>query len=1099
VQASAFATARKLGNCQMTQALGVIGGGTGRTIHRACGCPDKKEPCSCPKIHRSAVGPAPAGVPVSSPSDAREREAESVASRVMSMREPAAGPLATPASASMASVATGGQPLSTATRAWFEPRLGHDLSSVRLHVGAEAERSAESLNARAYTVGRDIVFGAGQYAPDTDEGRHLLAHELAHVVQEGSGVGRMIYRQSCGHDAAKGPGCGTLQSEKDGDLVSVGFDRVIAAALGDKLGGTWIAQAYSPPNPTKSGLQYGLIDAMKVTADADLKLEVVEIKSRNTMMGTGGCGLATTEAQGYVSVLSPLAPRMAEISKGLETIGGLSLPNCRSYNKTVEAQLRKAGIDPDSEHDMFAWCVLNSIQNRLGTTFTKGFNKVTVSTNADGSPNTDYRALILPYPCKKKAKSGTGVYQLLFQVNQKGGISYRCEKECYAEDEEEKRKEKYPELPKTIEIPTGKTKQKFDDVNVIDEPDPNENVDIREPDTGLDVVDVALWSAAAIATAKGLQLARDKAISVAEKKAAEAALKRLAEEAERRGAAQIAKALAEKAEKEALKKAEEKVAQDLAKLGEKRLLKKLEEKLIEDAIKKATTEAEKKAAKTVAKKLAAKAAKKLAEKGPEAIPYIGAIIFVVVELGPIADAYAKGADIEFGFSGSDADLAGDTNVDIKGDKSKTDVVSDVKLDDSQIDVELGAPAKSTGIMELEAKKVSMKGKLPSQDGMNVTVNLTLKLDNTTIVYKSMGKMKGGKVVIDGALSIKDSTITIDIPADKDVDVKSQTDVKREIKGANITITDPGSGKGDAAAGKGDGKGKGDGAKTDEKTDETKEEAPPDPDLAEKTKLVGEISKDERLKQLYEKIFKKKGTPDLELLRRLAALKAQLDAHPELLEKLLGKIIEGEVKDPIKEIIEPLEQELANADKKVEEPKPDPGGTPGTPTTTTDDKKPDDKKPGATTTTTTTTPAANAPKPDDKKPKTTDGTPKAAPTEEEKAKATGIDFWSHKDKKVKGWEPEDKPAEYSPTGKLPVRLQVKTKSGMREYRVWIHGTFVDKRKADAGFEWMGNYNFAPPSGIFQSTVGDEPIYFTDAGTEQKMKYGYKPAAPTKKKK
>ncbi|MBV9791738.1 MAG: DUF4157 domain-containing protein [Chloroflexi bacterium] len=79
---------------------------------------------------------------------------------------------------------TAGQPLDTATQAFFAPRLGHDFSRVRVHTDATAARSAHEVSALAYTVGPDIVFGAGQYTPETDSGRQLLAHELAHVVQQ---------------------------------------------------------------------------------------------------------------------------------------------------------------------------------------------------------------------------------------------------------------------------------------------------------------------------------------------------------------------------------------------------------------------------------------------------------------------------------------------------------------------------------------------------------------------------------------------------------------------------------------------------------------------------------------------------------------------------------------------------------------------------------------------------------------------------------------------------------------------------------------------------------------------------------------------------
>jgi outer membrane protein OmpA-like peptidoglycan-associated protein len=88
-----------------------------------------------------------------------------------------------------------GQTLDAETRAFFEPRFGRDLGGVRVHADAQAGRSAETLKARAYTVGRDIVFGAREYAPDSAEGRRLLAHELTHVVQQSSGGPPLVQRQ----------------------------------------------------------------------------------------------------------------------------------------------------------------------------------------------------------------------------------------------------------------------------------------------------------------------------------------------------------------------------------------------------------------------------------------------------------------------------------------------------------------------------------------------------------------------------------------------------------------------------------------------------------------------------------------------------------------------------------------------------------------------------------------------------------------------------------------------------------------------------------------------------------------------------------------
>ncbi|MEM9293211.1 MAG: DUF4157 domain-containing protein [Acidobacteriota bacterium] len=81
---------------------------------------------------------------------------------------------------------SGGSPLPSSERAFFEPRYGVDLSPVRLHTGPPAASLASQLDARALTHRQHVVFGAGEYRPGTSSGRQLLAHELAHVVQQGA-------------------------------------------------------------------------------------------------------------------------------------------------------------------------------------------------------------------------------------------------------------------------------------------------------------------------------------------------------------------------------------------------------------------------------------------------------------------------------------------------------------------------------------------------------------------------------------------------------------------------------------------------------------------------------------------------------------------------------------------------------------------------------------------------------------------------------------------------------------------------------------------------------------------------------------------------
>ncbi len=102
----------------------------------------------------------------------------------------------------------GGQPLPESVRAYFEPRFGHDFRAVRIHTGKTAGDVAQSLGARAFTVGTDLAFAPGQYAPETGTGRRLLAHELTHVVQQGGGAPVADVIQRAGDPAAIPPGLG---------------------------------------------------------------------------------------------------------------------------------------------------------------------------------------------------------------------------------------------------------------------------------------------------------------------------------------------------------------------------------------------------------------------------------------------------------------------------------------------------------------------------------------------------------------------------------------------------------------------------------------------------------------------------------------------------------------------------------------------------------------------------------------------------------------------------------------------------------------------------------------------------------------------------
>lgn len=166
-----------------------------------------------------------AKLPVSQPGDPYEQEADRVADHVMRMPAPAlqrscdacaseptpcpscANDEAAPAIQRKAETAPAtssptvaapdagaGHALDAGARGFFEPRFGQTFSDVRVHEGAAADNAARSFGARAYALGSDLVFARGEYAPGTDAGRRLLAHELTHVVQQRGAVAQQVQR-----------------------------------------------------------------------------------------------------------------------------------------------------------------------------------------------------------------------------------------------------------------------------------------------------------------------------------------------------------------------------------------------------------------------------------------------------------------------------------------------------------------------------------------------------------------------------------------------------------------------------------------------------------------------------------------------------------------------------------------------------------------------------------------------------------------------------------------------------------------------------------------------------------------------------------------
>lgn len=192
----------------------------GQVLQRKCACggnPGPSGECSeCRKNRLTGqTRKLQTKLRVNQPGDAWEQEADRMADAVTGerlspgissaqpslMRTSASTPSAVEAPASVETVLnTAGQPLAPSTQALMESRFGHDFSQVRVHTDAQAAESAQTIQALAYTVGQNIAFASGQYAPNTHAGQKLLAHELTHVVQQSGQAAHTIQRKAPGED-----------------------------------------------------------------------------------------------------------------------------------------------------------------------------------------------------------------------------------------------------------------------------------------------------------------------------------------------------------------------------------------------------------------------------------------------------------------------------------------------------------------------------------------------------------------------------------------------------------------------------------------------------------------------------------------------------------------------------------------------------------------------------------------------------------------------------------------------------------------------------------------------------------------------------------
>jgi hypothetical protein len=216
--------------------------GANLILQRKCACGARASGLAgeCAECSKKKLG-LQTKLRINEPGDVYEQEADRVAEQVLAMpahpdvsKAPTliqryTGQSSAPTGTAPASVdrvlASPGRPLEATLRQDMEQRFGHDFSRVRVHSGAAAEQSARDVDASAYTVGHDIVFGAGRFAPATHEGQRLIAHELTHVVQQAVDGGIHVSRRD--EKSALSPIMVSKNSDKR--IMRKGFESTIKA------------------------------------------------------------------------------------------------------------------------------------------------------------------------------------------------------------------------------------------------------------------------------------------------------------------------------------------------------------------------------------------------------------------------------------------------------------------------------------------------------------------------------------------------------------------------------------------------------------------------------------------------------------------------------------------------------------------------------------------------------------------------------------------------------------------------------------------------------------------------------------------------------
>ena len=273
---------------------------------------------------------------------------------------------ASPHAAKAIGALDGGRPMASAERAFFEPRMGADLSGVRVHDGRAADSASKAINARAFTLGSDIAFARGEYQPGTDSGRRLMAHELAHVVGDGRSVRRKPEIQKTDHptraDFLKVPDKEIPRIEAALKIIEkVSKDAKCKSYFKDKCSGgkeDELQQAIDNAKIYKiagSGLQFG----SSVTRNDPADTRVVAYTPYVHRIGRWQLAASLLHEMFHTCIIGSIANEEVVDEEGIQTCGFFTPwihrvnPASAAVGDEINVEVHRVGSGPDANHKLF--------------------------------------------------------------------------------------------------------------------------------------------------------------------------------------------------------------------------------------------------------------------------------------------------------------------------------------------------------------------------------------------------------------------------------------------------------------------------------------------------------------------------------------------------------------------------------------------------------------------------------------------------------------------------------------------------------------------------------------------------------------------------